>query len=464
MTTAATAHPRAFAVWFKDLDRWDTAYFRGVNWAWAKEYFVTIGSVLEAKSVAVDSKLPNADKPIIDKITFGGAIFLTDTDARSFYKGRLFWANAGDFIYSKIRVKQGSCAIVPSTIPSIAVSSEYPVYRIASNKVLPEYFSLLVRCQQFQKILDGISHGGSTKTRIHPSQFESILIPIPPLSIQLAIVGRWQQAQTEIVAAHSHSDALERQRKLNFLAALGSAGIAPIEKQRCFALPWAKVDRWSIEYLQRACFGEGAFKWHYPCEPLSALCKGQSGGTPLTSNARLWDGDIPWVSPKDMKVFRISDAQDHISEDAVECSSAPMIPAKSVLIVVRSGILQRFVPIAINEVSVSINQDIRAFTVTDERLLPDFLAYFLEARSDDLLRLVKSSTTVQSINREELEAYPIPLPPIQVQQHIVEEAEKMRTAVTEKRDTARLLSESIKTDIEAMILGTKKVDQLEVPS
>jgi type I restriction enzyme S subunit len=159
-----------------------------------------------------------------------------------------------------------------------------------------------------------------------------------------------------------------------------------------------------------------------------------------------------------MKVFRISDAQDHISEEAVKSSAAPMIPAKSVLLVVRSGILQRLVPVAINEISVSINQDIRAFTVTDERLLPEFLAYFLEARSNDLLSLVKWSTTVQSINREELEAYHIPLPPILTQQRIVEASEKMRDDVNKKRAAAKLHTENTKADIEAMILGTKQVD------
>jgi type I restriction enzyme S subunit len=458
MTTASPTRPRAFAVWFKDLERWDTTFFRGITWSWPKEYFVTIASLLEAKAISVDPTLPDCDKPIIDKISFGGEIFITAPDARMYYKGRLFWANSGDFIYSKIRVKQGSCSIVPATIPAVAVSAEYPVYKIISNKVLPEYFSLLVRCQPFLKILDGLSHGSSTKTRIHPSQFELISIPIPPLSTQQVIVDRWQQAQSDIETTHLQSDNLELQRKHNFLAALGDAGHAPADKQRCFALPWENVERWSIEYLQRACFGEASFKWRYPSERLSDLCKGQSGGTPLTSNPRLWDGTIPWVSPKDMKVFRISDAQDHISEEAVKSSAAPMIPAKSVLLVVRSGILQRLVPVAINEISVSINQDIRAFTVTDERLLPEFLAYFLEARSNDLLSLVKWSTTVQSINREELEAYHIPLPPILTQQRIVEASEKMRDDVNKKRAAAKLHTENTKADIEAMILGTKQVD------
>lgn len=323
-------------------------------------------------------------------------------------KGKLFLAHAGDVVYSKIDVRNGAIGIVPENLPVVAVTSEFPVYEVRKDIALPMYIKLLFRTEFFRRTINGIISGASGRKRVQPTQLVDVEVPLPPLRTQQAIVDRWQQAQTEIASIQAQSDNLEAQRKLNFLDTLGGARNASTDKQRCFALPWAKIERWSIEYLQRACFG-GSFEWGYPCEPLTKLCKGQSGGTPLTSNARFWNGDIPWVSPKDMKVFRVTDAQDHISKDAVTYSSAPMIPEKSVLVVVRSGILQRVVPVAINDIAVSINQDMRAFTVTDERLLPEFLAYFLEARSDELLSLVKWSTTVQSINREELEAYPIPL-------------------------------------------------------
>lgn len=42
-----------------------------------------------------------------------------------------------------------------------------------------------------------------------------------------------------------------------------------------------------------------------------------SGDTPSTSESDLWDGEIPWVSSKDMKSMVISDTEDHHSEEAV---------------------------------------------------------------------------------------------------------------------------------------------------
>ncbi|ANB78112.1 hypothetical protein AYM40_37740 (plasmid) [Paraburkholderia phytofirmans OLGA172] len=48
------------------------------------------------------------------------------------------------------------------------------------------------------------------------------------------------------------------------------------------------------------------------------LCAIGGGATPSKSKGAYWNGKLPWVSPKDMKVERISDAQDHVSELALE--------------------------------------------------------------------------------------------------------------------------------------------------
>src|SRR5947207_3933723 len=92
---------------------------------------------------------------------------------------------------------------------------------------------------------------------------------------------------------------------------------------------------------------------------IGELCQIRGGGTPSKAVKRYWQGDIPWVSPKDMKSDVVSDSIDHISREAIEGSAASLIPKGSVLIVVRSGILARIVPLAITGADVSINQDLK---------------------------------------------------------------------------------------------------------
>ncbi len=227
---------------------------------------------------------------------------------------------------------------------------------------------------------------------------------------------------------------------------------------KVFALCWKDLERWSVEYLARMLAGmNAADKGKFPMLPLSELASGQSGGTPSTRRRDFWGGAIPWVSPKDMKTLEIEDTQDHLTEVAVKEGVAFVLPPNTVLVVVRSGILQRFVPVAIARVPVAINQDMRAFTVKDKRLDPEFLVHYLNARQDRLLRLVKYSTTVQSMNKEELEAFPIPVPPPEVQAEIVDVVKRQWQRIAEERNATEEGQAQATREVEGMILGIRPV-------
>ena len=95
----------------------------------------------------------------------------------------------------------------------------------------------------------------------------------------------------------------------------------------------------------------------------------KGGGTPRKSNSSFWtNGTVPWVSPKDMKRFFIDDAQDLITTEAVKESSAQLLPENSVMVVTRSGILERVLPVAINTVPVATNQDLKTLVPEDDIL------------------------------------------------------------------------------------------------
>src|SRR4051794_40659954 len=83
------------------------------------------------------------------------------------------------------------------------------------------------------------------------------------------------------------------------------------------------------------------------------------GGTPSKENPSYWAaGTVPWVSPKDMKSLRLSDSEDHISELAMQETNVKPFPSGTVLVVVRSGILSRTLPVAVCEVPATMNQDL----------------------------------------------------------------------------------------------------------
>jgi len=152
------------------------------------------------------------------------------------------------------------------------------------------------------------------------------------------------------------------------------------------------------------------------------------GGTPSKANPKFWTGgNIPWVSPKDMKRDLISDAQDHITQDAVVNSATNLVKAGSVLVVVRSGILVHTLPVAIAEREVALNQDLKA-VLPREGVSSRYLALALKAFERDILHTcAKSGTTVQNLEIPLFLRFKIPIAPPEEQKQIVAEIEKQFT-------------------------------------
>ena len=137
------------------------------------------------------------------------------------------------------------------------------------------------------------------------------------------------------------------------------------------------------------------------------------GGTPSKSHSEYFEGSIPWVSPKDMKSDIITDSIDHITEEAIANSTTNLVPVGSVLMVVRSGILKHDLPVAINAVQVTINQDMKAF-VPGKGITASFLRNFFKAIESDVLSGVRK-VTADNIDFKAFQQRQMIMPPISLQ-------------------------------------------------
>lgn len=173
----------------------------------------------------------------------------------------------------------------------------------------------------------------------------------------------------------------------------------------------------------------------WPMEPLGNHFSTMSGGTPLTTEPTYWTGTIPWVSPKDMKSDVIHDTEDHLAEIAIANSATKLIPARSVICVVRSGILKHTFPIALLSKDMCINQDIIAFSPVTGAISSEFLFYVLKTRSASILAEgIKPGVTVQSFYNGFFKDYLVPVPPRTTQQAIVADIQAEEALVASTRE------------------------------
>ena len=146
-----------------------------------------------------------------------------------------------------------------------------------------------------------------------------------------------------------------------------------------------------------------------------------------------------------MKFDVIIESIDNITSAAIDGSAAKIIPAGALLVVVRSGILARTVPIALSGVEVTINQDLKAL-VPSPCLDARFLIYFMRSAESQLLGAVTRGATVHRLETDVLKSLAIPLPPLEEQRRIVAILDQAFAAL----DRARALAEANLADARAL--------------
>ena len=174
------------------------------------------------------------------------------------------------------------------------------------------------------------------------------------------------------------------------------------------------------------------------------------GGTPSTNKSEYWNGNIPWITPKDMKADYLNDSEDKVTIEGVNNSSAKLIPANSVLVVGRSGILKRLLPVCINKVECTVNQDLKVL-VPHLSEMARYIQLMLQGHQEFILKdLVKYGMTVHSLMYQEFEMQVFPLPPLAEQQRIVAKVQQLQkqqsqleTQVQQSREYAHQLLQSV---------------------
>lgn len=194
------------------------------------------------------------------------------------------------------------------------------------------------------------------------------------------------------------------------------------------------------------------------------------GGTPSKANPAFWLGPLPWISPNDMKRDLLLSTEEQISEEGLAQSSTKLIPAGSVVVVVRSGILRRTLPVAVTGMQASLNQDLKAL-VPSSNLSSQYLFYALRRYEREILvTCSKQGVTVESIEMPRFLSFAVPIPPLAEQHRIVAEIEKQLTRLDAtvsalrrvQANLKRYRASVLKAAVEGRLMNGKATDWMNV--
>ncbi len=159
------------------------------------------------------------------------------------------------------------------------------------------------------------------------------------------------------------------------------------------------------------------------------------GGTPKTSVAEYWDGDIPWLSVKDFNNDNryVYTTEKHISQMGLENSSTKLLQRDDIIISARGTVGEMAMipfPMAFNQSCYGI----RAKEGTDKVFL-----YYLLKQSISMLKQLTHGSVFDTITRDTFANLTVSVPPIETQRAIA----GMLSAIDDKIECNQQINDNL---------------------
>lgn len=252
MGEAAQSIPKAFAVSFSQIQRWDPNSFHGIKWHWPTSVMAPIGSVLKPRKEKVDRDGNGFASLMPVTIHFDGSIEPRKVSEDKEYTMELFWARPGDVVASKIDLKNGAVAIIPDGWDNAVVTNHFAVYEPDLKRLNPKYFHLLIQANFFREHLWRNKVGAEGRKEVKLDFFESLEVPIPPPLIQQKIVSHWESAQQERTFEDTALSALVEE--LHSSLVKQTKGFDQATRSKVLLVNYMNTQQWDVKAGRAAAF------------------------------------------------------------------------------------------------------------------------------------------------------------------------------------------------------------------
>lgn len=390
-------------------------------------------------------------------VKFSGEVIPRQRDHA--FKGTMFAAYAGDLVFSKIDARNGAIGLIPDRLPKAVVTSEYPILIPDPATLRAAYLHLLMGAEHFKADLQRKASGTSGRKRITPEGFLGLVVPVPTLAEQDALVSAYSAALDHAARLEQEAQAIEDAGLRAFEAALGVTAPPPLPERPVFVARFRDIEQWSHEGTLRASLGNREVSTAtYPVIQLREVASISYGLQKSPANR-------PALHAR--PYLRVANVQrGHLILDEIKTINVPdenllalRLEVGDILFVEGNGSRKELGRVALwhGQIADCVHQNHIIKARPDLcRLLPDFaMAWFnIAAGRDHFFQSGKTTSGLGTINSSVIRSAPIPLPPISDQRRLMEVLANASQSAATKLTEAQTLRASAWTAFESALFTT----------
>lgn len=461
MNVASTTAPRAFAVLWKDLERWvipsSQLLRQTVPAGWKR---VRIGSLVSQVTTRIKAESESEYKMAGVK-WYGEGVFHRETvrgDGMS--ASQVTPLVPGALIYNRLFAWKASFAVVSPEFADCYVSTEFPQFIPDARQILTEYLYLFCTRDATIRAVNTASTGSSavSRNRFKENEFLGLEILLPPLFEQKAIVARWCKAKDKIAAAREQVEKRKSEIDARFFSDLGLRSPYQRPMPKAFAVLWEDFLRWGVGFNFLNQTGADLSRGRYPVAELGSLLDLVQYGTSEKANMisegvavirmnNIVDGQLDLTNLKHLCLSK-ADVEKLAMKDGdilFNRTNSKELVGKCAVFHAKGEFVFASYLIRIRAKPAMVDADFLAYTINSP---------IGRQQIDALSRQIIGQA---NINTEELRSLQLPLPPLAIQQQIVKRVAMGRAEIAKERESAERITKEINAEVEAMVLGKKYV-------
>lgn len=410
------------------------------NWTWrplGELFEIGAGKTMSAAARAGADKVPflRTSNVLWDEIDLAEvdqmAISAAELTDKSLKAGDLLVCEGGDI---------GRSAVWDGRVPLMSFQNHLHRLRPIEDGVDSRFFVYFLQCAFTQL---GIFEGAGNKTTIpnlSRNRLAALDIPQPPAEEQRDIVRVLAKVR-EAIATHGKAAAAAEELKRATMRELFTRGLRG-------------------EAQKDAEIGLMPESWELAA--IGAHHSVVSGGTPSRGNADFWSGGtIPWVKTTEVNYCTITETEEHITPQGLECSAAKILPAGTLLMAMYGQGVTRG-KVATLGIDAACNQACAAITPNDDAVLPCYLYHFLAWRYD-VIRSLAHGGQQQNLNLEIVRDLPVACPQTKDEQSdIVAILDAIDRKAALHREKRAVLEELFQSLLHKLMTGEIRVAELDL--
>ena len=239
------------AIPFSELFNWSVQYLSETKIRFNTAYpMVRIDDFLQRNKTAIAVKKDVTYKRVTIKVRNGGVVQRDTELGGNIGTKKQYVVSSGQFILSKIDARNGAMGIIPDELEGAIVTQDFLPYDLDLQKINPQYLVLVSTTKEFVAFCQTCSSGTTNRQRIEEAKFLDIKIPLPSLDEQNNLVDAYKKkialaTKQEILASTFQSDI-----ETYLINELGVVDIANQQTQGLQFISLKDLSIWGVERLK----------------------------------------------------------------------------------------------------------------------------------------------------------------------------------------------------------------------